>query len=222
MANLPSKKNCYSETLVAGCNKKGYITTWELQKTPTGFRFQGSLLPSIKICDFITRKKIFIFMSLFHHSTPADGQLRFFLSPSPQTYLNNANILSTLFGISDWLSALQFARASIHLVEKLGDRRVPLLFAGDENTTSLFSCFVYAKKNTSVVWLTRKNQKKNTAKKRFWLWQTPLLASKKSALGFHSWRMLNLSKRSQGNGNFLGGSLFPQLKEKYMHVHQSQ
>ena len=151
-------------------------------------------------------------MSLFHHSTPANGQLRFFFSPSPQTYLNNTHILSTLFGISDWLSALQFARASIHLVGKLGDMEVPLLFTGDENTTSLFSCFIYAKKHFSGL-VNSEKQKEKHGRKEILVRGNPLCSqTKKGALGFHSWRMLNLSN---GHREWqLLGAWFPPVEGK--------
>ena len=205
---------------VAGCNKKGYITTRGKKNTHRLWESKDLYFQASKSSISSLEKRSSFSCPCSIVQPQQMGNSVSFFPPSPQTYLNNTHILSTLFGISDWLSALQFARASIHLVGKLGDMEVPLLFTGDENTTSLFSCFIYAKKHFSGL-VNSEKQKEKHGRKEILVRGNPLCAqTKKGALGFHSWRMLNLSN---GHREWqLLGAWFPPVEGKQnMHVHQS-
>ena len=80
-------------------------------------------------------------------------------------------------------------------------------------TPRLCSVVLFMQKNTSVVWLTRKNKKKNTAEKRFWFVAIPFARKQKKVPWAFTLGGCLTYQMVTGNGNFWELDS-PQLKEK--------
>ena len=220
IANLPSKKNCYTRRCrLLGATKRGTSLLGE-KKHPPALGIQGSLLPSIKIFNFITRKKDLHFHVPVPSFNPSKWATPFLFFP-----LLPKHISTTPTSFPPFLGF----QTGFQLCNLPGPRSIWLenwvtwkfhSFLRVMKTPRLCSVVLFMQKNTSVVWLTRKNKKKNTAEKRFWFVAIPFARKQKKVPWAFTLGGCLTYQMVTGNGNFWELDS-PQLKEKKMHVHQS-
>lgn len=156
----------------------GYTTTWGKKEDAHRLWESKDLYFQASKSSISSLQKDLHFHVPVPSFNPSRWETQFHFFPHPPKHISTTPRPFRLFGVSDWLSAPQFARASVNLLDFVF-QDVPLLSSG-------------------FFWLIQKNQKKNTAETRFWSRQTLLLASENKWLGPPAWMMLTYPNRSLG------------------------